>query len=90
MLSLLQMVGLLGLLQGLQLAHCQERKQPGVAHKQPLPPMRGWYDFAIVISAGGIECLWQFARQNGSFYFSYEVGAVGREAKGEALANCCV
>ncbi|XP_026575568.1 transmembrane emp24 domain-containing protein 6 [Pseudonaja textilis] len=73
MLALFQMVGLLGLLQGLHLAHCQERKQPGGSHKQLLPPKRDQYDFAIVIPAGGIECLWQFAYQNGSFFFSYEV-----------------
>ncbi|XP_070808954.1 transmembrane emp24 domain-containing protein 6 [Pituophis catenifer annectens] len=73
MLALFQMVGLLGLLQGLQLIHCQEWKQLGGSHKQPLPPTRDRYDFAIVIPAGSIECLWQFAHQNGSFFFSYEV-----------------
>ncbi|XP_034880779.1 transmembrane emp24 domain-containing protein 6 [Mirounga angustirostris] len=30
-------------------------------------------DFAIMIPPGGIECFWQFARQTGYFYFSYEV-----------------
>ncbi|KAG8144265.1 hypothetical protein E2320_001353, partial [Naja naja] len=72
MLALFQMVGLLGLLQGLQLTHCQEWKQPGGSHKQLLSHKRGWHDFALVIPAGGIECLWQFAYQNGSFFFSYE------------------
>ncbi|XP_032087295.1 transmembrane emp24 domain-containing protein 6 [Thamnophis elegans] len=73
MLALFQMVGLLGLLQGVQLTHRQEWKQPGGSHEQPLPPMRDRYDFAIVIPAGGIECLWQFAHRNGSFFFSYQV-----------------
>lgn len=31
-------------------------------------------DFAIMIPSGGTECFWQFARQTGYFYFSYEVG----------------
>nr|XP_025867367.1 transmembrane emp24 domain-containing protein 6 isoform X2 [Vulpes vulpes] len=30
-------------------------------------------DFAIMITPGGTECFWQFARQTGYFYFSYEV-----------------
>ncbi|XP_041627897.1 transmembrane emp24 domain-containing protein 6 isoform X1 [Vulpes lagopus] len=30
-------------------------------------------DFAIMIPPGGTECFWQFARQTGYFYFSYEV-----------------
>uniref|UniRef100_H0V1I9 Transmembrane p24 trafficking protein 6 n=2 Tax=Cavia porcellus TaxID=10141 RepID=H0V1I9_CAVPO len=31
------------------------------------------HDFAILILPGSIECFWQFAHQNGYFYFSYEV-----------------
>ncbi|KAM4833688.1 transmembrane emp24 domain-containing protein 6 [Thomomys bottae] len=31
------------------------------------------HDFAIVIPIGESECFWQFAHQNGYFYFSYEV-----------------
>ncbi|XP_063168859.1 transmembrane emp24 domain-containing protein 6 [Candoia aspera] len=73
MLALLQMAGIVGLLQGLKLAHCQVGEQPRGPHKQAVLPGRDRYDFAIVIPAGGIECLWQFAHQNGSFYFSYEV-----------------
>lgn len=30
-------------------------------------------DFAVMIPPGGTECFWQFAYQNGYFYFSYEV-----------------
>ncbi|XP_070617825.1 transmembrane emp24 domain-containing protein 6 [Erythrolamprus reginae] len=72
--ALFQMVGLLGLLQGLQLAHCQEWKQPRGSPHQPLPPhTKDRQDFAIVIPAGSIECFWQFAHQNGSFFFSYQV-----------------
>ncbi|XP_032709973.1 transmembrane emp24 domain-containing protein 6 isoform X2 [Lontra canadensis] len=29
-------------------------------------------DFAIMIPPAGTECFWQFAHQNGYFYFSYE------------------
>ncbi|XP_061226361.1 transmembrane emp24 domain-containing protein 6 [Neopsephotus bourkii] len=31
------------------------------------------YDFAIIIAAGTMECFWQFAHQNGNFFFNYEV-----------------
>nr|XP_004661713.1 transmembrane emp24 domain-containing protein 6 [Jaculus jaculus] len=40
---------------------------------QPLFPGANRHDFAIMISPGGTECFWQFAYQNGYFYFSYEV-----------------
>ncbi|XP_006860270.1 PREDICTED: transmembrane emp24 domain-containing protein 6 [Chrysochloris asiatica] len=40
---------------------------------QPLFRGADRYDFAIMISPGGIECFWQFAHQTGYFYFSYEV-----------------
>ncbi|XP_062997290.1 transmembrane emp24 domain-containing protein 6 [Elgaria multicarinata webbii] len=31
------------------------------------------HDFAIVVPAGGIECFWQEAYQDGQFFFGYEV-----------------
>ncbi|KAM8985649.1 transmembrane emp24 domain-containing protein 6 [Ara ararauna] len=31
------------------------------------------YDFAIILAAGTTECFWQFAHQNGNFFFNYEV-----------------
>ncbi|XP_012868233.1 PREDICTED: transmembrane emp24 domain-containing protein 6 isoform X1 [Dipodomys ordii] len=39
------------------------------------PLLRGGdrHDFAVMIPIGDSECFWQFAHQNGYFYFSYEV-----------------
>ncbi|XP_006641304.1 transmembrane emp24 domain-containing protein 6 isoform X2 [Lepisosteus oculatus] len=44
--------------------------QPGA---QPLFRGADQYDFAIVVPASGLECVWHFAHQSGRFYFSYEV-----------------
>ncbi|XP_005403617.1 PREDICTED: transmembrane emp24 domain-containing protein 6 [Chinchilla lanigera] len=44
--------------------------------EQPLFREADRHDFAIMILPGGTECFWQFAHQDGYFYFSYEVQRV--------------
>ncbi|XP_012368972.2 transmembrane emp24 domain-containing protein 6 [Octodon degus] len=53
----------------------RSQKTEPVSGSGEQPPHReaDRHDFAIMILPGGTECFWQFAHQNGYFYFSYEV-----------------
>ncbi|EHA97404.1 Transmembrane emp24 domain-containing protein 6 [Heterocephalus glaber] len=54
-------------------ARSQNREPLSGSGNQPLFREADRHDFAIMILPGGIECFWQFAHQNGYFFFSYEV-----------------
>ncbi|XP_061863792.1 transmembrane emp24 domain-containing protein 6 [Colius striatus] len=54
-------------------AGCPRTEPLSGASDEPLFRGADRYDFAIIVPAGALECFWQFAHQNGSFFFSYEV-----------------
>ncbi|KAM9269178.1 transmembrane emp24 domain-containing protein 6 [Cariama cristata] len=67
------MLLVLGLLALLGSTGCPTTETLSESSQDPLFRGADRYDFAIVIPAGAVECFWQFAHQNGNFFFSYEV-----------------
>ncbi|NXC41446.1 TMED6 protein, partial [Penelope pileata] len=61
---------LLGLLSP---AGCPRTEPLSGSSDEPLFRGADRYDFAILVPAGTSECFWQFARQGGNFFFSFEV-----------------
>ncbi|NXD14863.1 TMED6 protein, partial [Nothocercus nigrocapillus] len=54
-------------------AGCPRTEPLGGSSAEPLFRGADRYDFAVIVPAGSAECFWQFARQSGNFFFSYEV-----------------
>lgn len=54
-------------------AGCPRTEPLSRSSQDPLFHGADRYDFAIIIAAGTMECFWQFAHQNGNFFFNYEV-----------------
>ncbi|XP_069385020.1 transmembrane emp24 domain-containing protein 6-like [Paralichthys olivaceus] len=58
-------------------SHCiwARKSEPSLSEGDTVGLFRGSdkYDFAIEVSAAGMECFWHFAHQSGSFYFTYMV-----------------
>ncbi|XP_062468994.1 transmembrane emp24 domain-containing protein 6 [Pezoporus occidentalis] len=54
-------------------AGCPRSEPLSTSSQDPLFHGADRYDFAIIIAAGTMECFWQFAHQNGNFFFNYEV-----------------